>query len=94
MSGQARSSVSVRIKGIRSDRYHILDPDFPGHAFSAKYWMLLFINASETEIIHNAVLFILANSGFYIALVFVDAVRFTIQERDSAVWQSLQVSWK
>ena len=47
--------------------------------FSAKYWMLLFINASETEIIHNAVLFILANSGFYIALVFVNAVRFTIQ---------------
>lgn len=41
--------------------------------------MLLFINASETEIIHNAVLFILANSGFYIALVFVNAVRFTIQ---------------
>ena len=36
MSGQARSSVSVRIKGIRSDRYHILDPDFPGHAFFCK----------------------------------------------------------
>ena len=47
--------------------------------FTAKYWMLLFINASETDIIHNAVLFILANSGFYIALVFVNAVRFTIQ---------------
>lgn len=45
-------------------------------------------------IIHNAVLFILANSGFYIALVFVNAVRFTIQEQDSALWQSLQVSWK
>ena len=32
--------------------------------FSAKYWMLLFINASETEIIHNAVLFILQTADF------------------------------
>ena len=77
------------IKGIRSDRYHILDPDFPGHAFSAKYWMLLFINASETEIIHNAVLFILANSGFYITLVLSMRFALPFREQDSAVWQSL-----
>lgn len=47
--------------------------------FTAKYWMLLFVNSSETAIIGDAVRFILANSGFYAALVIVNTFRFTIQ---------------
>lgn len=36
------------IKGIRSDRYHILDPDFPGHAFFCKI-----LDASVHKCIRN-----------------------------------------
>lgn len=47
--------------------------------FTAKYCMLLFVRASETAIINDAVRFILTNSGFYVALVIVNTFRFTIQ---------------
>lgn len=40
---------------------------------------LLFVDAGETEILHNTKMFLMANSAFYIPLVFVNAVRFMIQ---------------
>lgn len=46
---------------------------------SAKYVILLFVNASETQIINNAVRFILCSAGCYMLLVIVNTFRFTIQ---------------
>lgn len=40
---------------------------------------MLFVDAAETEILHNAWLFLVANSAFYILLALVNIVRFTIQ---------------
>lgn len=40
---------------------------------------LLFVDAGETEVIHNAHLFLIGNSVFYISLVIVNVWRFTIQ---------------
>ena len=46
--------------------------------FSSKL-ALLFMDAGETETIHQVSMFLIANSAFYIPLVFVNVVRFTIQ---------------
>lgn len=43
------------------------------------YIVLLFVDSSEVEIIRNARQVLLVNSAFYIPLVFVNVVRFTIQ---------------
>lgn len=40
---------------------------------------LLFMDAGETETIRQVSMFLIANSAFYIPLVFVNVVRFTIQ---------------
>ena len=48
-------------------------------ALGASKLLLLFVNANETEIIKNATLFILINSGAYILLALVNVVRFMIQ---------------
>lgn len=48
-------------------------------ALGASKLLLLFVNTNETEIIKNATLFILINSGAYILLALVNVVRFMIQ---------------
>lgn len=40
---------------------------------------LMFVDAGETEILANTQMFLIANAAMYIPLVFVNAVRFTIQ---------------
>ena len=40
---------------------------------------LLFVDASETEILQNVSVFLIANSAFYFPLALVNIVRFTIQ---------------
>ena len=40
---------------------------------------LLFVDAGETKILHQAWMFLVGNSMFYIALVFVNVMRFAIQ---------------
>ena len=48
MATYTGQNVGAGIKGIRSDRYHILDPDFPGHAFFCKI-----LDASVHKCIRN-----------------------------------------
>ena len=45
----------------------------------SKYLALLFLDADEVSTIGNVSLFLFGNSLFYIALVFVNVVRFSIQ---------------
>lgn len=47
--------------------------------FTTDYMALLFVNAAETEIIRLTHQFIMASALFYIPLVFVNVVRFSIQ---------------
>ena len=47
--------------------------------FFGRYLALLFLDADETATIGNVALFLFGNSMFYIPLVFVNVVRFSIQ---------------
>ena len=47
--------------------------------FANHFLILLFVDASETTVISQAHVFLLINVAFYITLVFVNTVRFTIQ---------------
>lgn len=48
-------------------------------SFAGRYVALLFVDASETVILDNVRLMLMANSAFYIPLAFVNIVRFLIQ---------------
>ena len=47
--------------------------------FTGKYMALIFVDASETEIINNVYLFLIMNTGGYFLLALVNIIRFLIQ---------------
>lgn len=47
--------------------------------FTSKYWLLLFLKPTETEIIAQASKWLIMTTAFYILLTFVNVFRFTIQ---------------
>lgn len=67
----------LREAGIMGSIYAILM--FGVLSFAGKYVAILFVDASETQILENVHLMLMVNSAFYIALVFVNSVRFLIQ---------------
>ncbi len=67
----------VRYAGIMGVLYSILA--FAVLFFFGEQISLLFVDPGETEILHQAWMFLVGNSMFYIALVFVNVMRFAIQ---------------
>ena len=72
-----RVDSGIRASAVIGSVYSVLA--FLALFFFGNYIVLMFVDVSEAEIIQNARQMLLVNASFYIPLVFVNVVRFTIQ---------------